>query len=183
MNLNERETVNDATMFEYKEPEGTLFAEILPAITKWTWDGDERIADFRPALRVTTWVEGGIENRGLVSLRGRRYAINEVHQWRGDAAAGEWVSGYHLNNSVYEYLSREPVPSKSPVNAKLRAISCRVRDAFVAQHPTWLNASRRRGVVKLLQDALDRAASLRRAAEERDAEAARLVDLLDAMDA
>lgn len=177
-------TLDDTTVFEFEEPEGKFWVEILSAVEDTVWEDDLRVHKAFPVLRVTTY-EGGRnveENRRFITLRGRKYSIDQVHVWRGYKPPHDWGSDHRNHHAKYfETEAGTPLDWKSPVRDKLRAIEYRVRDRFVAEHPEWQRTSLRRRVGWQIEQATGEAAMHRRKAEAADAVAAKLLADLEAM--
>ena len=176
--------MDDTTAFEFEEPEGKFWVEILSAVEEDVWEDTGRMRKAFPVLRVTTYENAQItdENRRHVTLRGRKYSIDQVHVWRGYDPPHDW--GTDHRNYYCKYLETEAGASldwKSPVRDKLRAIEQRVRDAFVAEHPEWQRTSLRRRVAWQVWQATNEAAMHRTKADAADAVAAKLQAELEAM--
>jgi hypothetical protein len=171
-------TLDDTTVFEFEEPEGKFWVEILSAVEEEVWEDNVRVRKLFPVLRVTTYEGGRIlsESRRCISLRGRKYSIDEVHVWRGYEPPHDWGSDHRNHYSkMFETEAGLPLDWKSPVRHKLRAIEHRVRDRFVAEHPGWQRASLRRRVAWQIEQATGEAAMHRTKAEAADKVAAKLV--------
>ena len=176
--------MDDTTVFEFEEPEGTFWVEILSAVEEEVWEGNARLRKRFPVLRVTTYKGGQTlsENRQCVTLRGRKYSIDEVHVWRGYEPPNDWGTDHRNHYSKhFETESGTPLDWKSPVRHKLRAIEHRVRDRFVAENPEWARTSLRRRVAWQVQSATDEAAMHRRKAQAADAVAAKLLHDLETL--
>jgi hypothetical protein len=176
--------LDDETVFRYDEPEGMFWVEILSAVEEEEWQHDRRVRKAFPVLRVTTYEGGRIlsENRRHITLRGRKYSIDEVHVWRGYDPPHDWGSDHRNHYSkMFENEAGTPLDWKSPVRDKLRAIEHRVRDRFVAEHPEWARTSLRRRVAWQVQHATEEAAMHRAKAQAADAVAAKLLAELEAM--
>jgi len=173
--------LDDITVFEVEEPEGRFWVEILSAVEEEVWEGNVRVSKRLPALRVTTYQEARnvSENRRFITLRGRKYSIDDVYLWRGYEPPHDWSTDHRNHHSkYYETESGTPLDWKSPVRDKLRAIEHRVRDRFVAENPEWARTSLRRRVAWQVQQATDEAALHRTKAQAADAVAAKLrIDL------
>ena len=169
---------DEETVFTLDQPEGVFWVEILSAVEEDVWEDSGRVRKVFPALRITTYEGGGnaSENRRFITLRGRKYSIDDVHVWRGYDPPQDWGSDHRTYYSkMFETEAGTPLDWKSPVRDKLRAIENRVRDAFVADHPEWTRTSLRRRVAWQVRHAQDEAASHRARAEAADAVAARLL--------
>jgi hypothetical protein len=179
-----RKILDEATVFEFREPEGTFWVEILSAVEEDVWENDVRVRKLFPVLRVTTYEGARVqsENRRCITLRGRKYSIDEVHLWRGYDPPHDWGSDHR--NFYCKYQETEAGASldwRSPVRDKLRAIEHRVRDTFVAQHPEWQRTSLRRRVAWQVEQATDEAKVHRAKAGAADAVAVKLLAELEAM--
>ncbi|MEU7905867.1 hypothetical protein [Actinoplanes sp. NPDC049118] len=181
----EDQLINDETVFTFDEPEGMFWVEILSAVEEQVWRDDVRVRKSFPALRVTTY-EGGrnvSENRRFITLKGRRYSIDEVHVWHdGYKPPHDWAGDHRNHHSIgLVTAAGAPLDWKSPVRHKLREIEWSVRGMFVALHPGWTRTSLRLGLAQRVRQATEEAATHRGKADAAEAVAVKLHAELEAM--
>jgi hypothetical protein len=143
--------------------------QVLPAVDDSGRRLDGTPVSYRhPAMRVTTSRDGEsvTGHREFVTLRGRRYSLDEVYVWEVYELSSRW-GGSHRTHSGRGFQTEggAPLDWRNPTRLKLRAIEMRVRDRFVAEHPEWERISVRLRLAELVHQAEDRAANLRMQAD------------------
>jgi hypothetical protein len=172
--------------YEYSILQGTVYVTVLPAELKEHYDVEKgNVSHLAGRVRVTTsresrWAE---VSDGSVKVRGRKYAIDyDVRRnLATQTSLGKWSrespgykGGFRNDNGVQ-------VDYKAKAWGVLWDASESVLESFEEDHPDWAIQSERLHWQHEQSRALDKAAKLRKEAEEYEAKAARYAETLAAL--